>query len=235
MRSDQAWRCTYHEVMHAMGVRGHPTGKTVLSYFPWRRDAFMDLDRLMLSAWYSAAMPRSATILEALVALTNAVARQAELGIAEDQALARAQAFRLGAMRQLEALATGQGEVPSIVLRSGRSSGEHMAAAQRLATYFVGMAHLRGAVVPRDEANATPWFERAAIKGFTPAQFMFARALTQGLGVAVDKPAAHGWLGIAAKGGNTAARSELERLEKTMTLQELEAARNRPAPAAGPP
>ena len=235
MRSDQAWRCTYHEVMHAMGVRGHPTGKTVLSYFPWRRDAFMDLDRVMLAAWYSAAMPRGASILEALVALTNAVARQPDLGLPEDQALNRAQAFRAGAMKQLEALATGQGEVPSIVLRSGRSSGEHMAAAQRLAAYFVAMAHLRGAGVPRDEASATPWFERAALKGYTPAQFMYARALTQGLGVVVDKPAAHGWLGVAAKGGNTAARSELERLEKTMTAQELDAARNRPAPAADPP
>ena len=31
MRGRDAWRCAYHEAMHAMGVRGHPGGKTVLS------------------------------------------------------------------------------------------------------------------------------------------------------------------------------------------------------------
>lgn len=44
-----------------------------------------------------------------------------------------------------------------------------------------------------------------------------------------------GWLSVAAKGGNSVARSEMGRLEKSMTAQELEAARNRPAPAADPP
>src|SRR2546430_2101438 len=34
MRSHDAWRCAYHESMHVMGVRGHPAGQTVLSYFP---------------------------------------------------------------------------------------------------------------------------------------------------------------------------------------------------------
>ena len=34
MRSKDAWRCAHHEAMHVMGVRGHPSGHTVLSYFP---------------------------------------------------------------------------------------------------------------------------------------------------------------------------------------------------------
>src|SRR5687767_3818723 len=38
MRSKDAWRCAYHEAMHVMGVRGHPAGQTVLSYFPWKVD-----------------------------------------------------------------------------------------------------------------------------------------------------------------------------------------------------
>ena len=50
MRSRDVWRCAFHEVMHAMGVPGHPSGKTVLSYFPYRRDLLMDLDRLILTA-----------------------------------------------------------------------------------------------------------------------------------------------------------------------------------------
>ena len=235
MRSSDAWRCTYHEVMHAMGVRGHPTGKTVLSYFPWRRDVLMDLDKVMLAAWYSPAMPRGATILEALAALTDAVAAQPELGLPAEQAQARAKAFRDHARAQLEALALGQGEVPSIVLRSGKASGDHMAAAKRQAAYFLAMAHLRGTGVPRDVAAATPWFARAAQMGHTAGQTMFARALTMGHGVAMDLPAAHGWLTLAARGGNTAARSDLDKLEKQMTAADVEAARARPLPAADPP
>src|SRR5215212_4315382 len=44
MRSRDAWRCAYHEAMHVMGVRGHPAGQTVLSYFPFKVDALMPLD-----------------------------------------------------------------------------------------------------------------------------------------------------------------------------------------------
>ena len=31
MRSKDTWRCTFHEIMHVMGIAGHPSGKTVLS------------------------------------------------------------------------------------------------------------------------------------------------------------------------------------------------------------
>lgn len=58
MRSKDAWRCTFHEMMHVMGVPGHPSGKTVLSYFPYRRDVLMDLDQLMLAAWYHRPCPK---------------------------------------------------------------------------------------------------------------------------------------------------------------------------------
>ena len=53
MRSKDVWRCAYHEAMHVMGVRGHPAGKTVLSYFPTKVDGLLPLDKVMLRAWYS--------------------------------------------------------------------------------------------------------------------------------------------------------------------------------------
>ena len=42
--------------MHVMGVRGHPAGKTVLSYFPTKVDGLLPLDKVMLHAWYSPRM-----------------------------------------------------------------------------------------------------------------------------------------------------------------------------------
>ena len=71
MRGKDAWRCAHHEAMHVMGVRGHPAGKTVLSYFPTRVDGLMPLDRVMLRAWYSPRMAGGMTPFEALPVLAD--------------------------------------------------------------------------------------------------------------------------------------------------------------------
>jgi TPR repeat protein len=51
MRRSQVRECAFHEVMHAMGVPGHPSGKTVLSYFGWRRDVPMMVKRSGLASY----------------------------------------------------------------------------------------------------------------------------------------------------------------------------------------
>ena len=74
MRSKDAWRCAYHEAMHLMGVRGHPAGQTVLSYFPWKVDGLLPLDKVMLRAWYSPRMAGGMTPFEALPVLADELA-----------------------------------------------------------------------------------------------------------------------------------------------------------------
>lgn len=71
MRDDAAYRCNFHEMMHAMGVRGHPSGKTVLSYFRPRNDIFLSLDQTMLRTWYSPQMRAGMTPFEAISVLTE--------------------------------------------------------------------------------------------------------------------------------------------------------------------
>ena len=122
----QAFNLKRPRSMHAMGIPGHPSGKTVLSYFPYRSDVLMDLDRLMLGAWYSPEMRPGATPLEALAVLSEAVARQADLGVPAEEAAERTKAFNQRKFAQMEAFANGQGEVPDIVLRSGKASQEYM-------------------------------------------------------------------------------------------------------------
>ncbi|MGH6640824.1 MAG: tetratricopeptide repeat protein [Polaromonas sp.] len=227
MRSRDAWRCTYHEVMHAMGIRGHPSGKTVLSYFPYRRDSFMDLDRLMLRAWYSPSMRKGATPFEALVVLSRAVAGQTDLGILESEAQTRASAFRLAKFREMEALASGNGEIPAIVKRSGKTSSEHMKNAQREAGYYLGVAYLLGIIVSKDETVSSRWFKHAAEQGQTAAQVMWGRALAKGTGVEVDQQSAYAWFSQAKRGGNSVAQNDLAQLEKVMSPEDLEKARAR--------
>lgn len=229
MRSTSAWHCTFHEVMHVMGIAGHPSGKTVLSYFPYRRDTFMALDQLMIKAWYSPEMPKGATPLEALAVLSAAVARQTDLDLDMAEALKRTDAFNQRAFMQLQALALGEGEVPTIVMRSGKASQDFMVRSQPVAAHFVGLAYLRGTIVSKDAVASVVWFERAANKGHSPAQVLLARALRSGIGTEVNLLAAHAWLTAAASSGNTVARAELEALEKIMNPKELEPAQDKPA------
>jgi TPR repeat protein len=134
----------------------------------------------------------------------------------------------------MEALARGQGEVPAIVLRSGKASVSNAPAIQATYAWYVGLAYLRGAVAPKDAAVASMWFERGARQGFSPAQVMWARALRDGNGVTPDPVAAHGWFTLAATQGNGIARSELARLEAGLSAEQLEQARSRGTPLGTP-
>jgi hypothetical protein len=169
MRDHDAWRCAYHESMHVMGVRGHPAGQTVLSYFPWKIDGLLPLDRVMLRAWYSPRMAGGMTPFEALpvladelVATTPAPQRQA--------AMKARDTFYVDTIRQMHAYANGTGDVPSIVKRSGKSTPDGIRYGRAEMSYFLGVAYLEGATVPRDAAEAVKWLERAATMGNRGAQ-----------------------------------------------------------------
>ncbi len=223
MRSSDAWRCTYHEMMHAMGIVGHPSGKTVLSYFPYRRDALMDLDRLMLAAWYSPAMKLGATPLEALVVLADAVRRQPDLGVPPEQAADRVDAFLHGRLRDMEALAEGGGEIPSILLRSGKAGGASTSI-RALCAIYVGQAYAGGVIAAKDSSAASTWLQRGALQ--------LGRNLRDGAGVARDPVNAHVLLTQAANLGNADARNELAELEKTLSADQLARVRRIPPPPA---
>jgi len=168
MRGRDVWRCAHHEAMHVMGVRGHPAGRTVLSYFPVKVDGLLPLDRAMLRAWYSPRMRGGMTPFEALPVLAD------ELVAAEADKAAAAQArdrFFAAILEQSRAFATGQGDIPSVVHRSGKSTGEGMRQGRIEMSYFLGVAYLEGATVPAaDRAQAMRWFERAASAGSRRAQ-----------------------------------------------------------------
>ncbi|AMO24012.1 hypothetical protein GCM10027034_18700 [Ramlibacter solisilvae] len=169
MRDRDAWRCAHHEAMHVMGVRGHPAGQTVLSYFPWKIDGLLPLDRVMLRAWYSPRMAGGMTPFEALPVLADELV--ATVPAEQRQAAAQARdAFFANTIRQMHAYATGQGDVPAVVKRSGKSTGEGIRFGRSEMSYFLGIAYLEGATVTRDATEAVRWLERAATLGNRGAQ-----------------------------------------------------------------
>ena len=167
MRSRDAWRCAYHEAMHVMGVRGHPAGKTVLSYFPTKVDGLLPLDRVMLRAWYSPRMRPGMTPFEALPVLAEELVQSmpdpAKAGVARDRFFART-------IEQMQAFADGKGDVPMIVKRSGKSTEEGIRFGRMEMSYFLGIAYLEGATVAQDPTQAVRWLQRAANLGSRTAQ-----------------------------------------------------------------
>ncbi|MFC5498193.1 hypothetical protein ACFPOE_11670 [Caenimonas terrae] len=167
MRGRDAWRCAYHEAMHAMGLRGHPAGKTVLSYFPWRVDGLLPLDKVMLRAWYSKKMTGGMTPFEALPVLADELVAISPDKAAAEQARNRFFAATLG---QMQAYASGGGDVPVVVKRSGKSTDEGVRQGRTEMCYFLGVAYQIGATAPQDSAKAVHWLERAASAGNRGAQ-----------------------------------------------------------------
>lgn len=167
MRGKDAWRCAYHEAMHVMGVRGHPAGKTVLSYFPWKVDGLLPLDKVMLRAWYSPRMRAGATPFEALPVLAEELVQSMP---DKAQAIAARERFFQRTIGEMQAFANGQGDVPHIVKRSGKSTEDGIRNGRMEMSYFLGVAYLDGAMVGQDPAQARTWLTRAASLGSRTAQ-----------------------------------------------------------------
>jgi hypothetical protein len=172
MRGRDTQRCAYHEAMHVMGLRGHPAGKTVLSYFPQQVDVLQPLDQVMLRAWYSAAMRGGMSPFEALQVMANEwVGTQTDRVVA----LQARDRFFATTIAQMHAYAGGRGDIPAIVRRSGKATAAGIRAGREEMSYFLGLAYLEGAAMPAsDPALARHWLQQAASAGNRPAQARLA-------------------------------------------------------------
>jgi hypothetical protein len=165
MRSSQVWECVNHELMHAMGISGHPSGKTVLSYFPWRQDTLLDLDRLLLSIWYDRALTSGATPFEILWIGGQQAAKQGAIDVPAEQAEQRRRAHYAARLAEMEGFARGQGDAPTIVKRSGRASPGHIEDARQQIAYYLGLAYKNATGVAADPLAAHRWLASASRAG----------------------------------------------------------------------
>jgi hypothetical protein len=226
MRQGSVYRCALHEAMHVMGIPGHPRAGTVLSYFHQRADQLTDMDRLMLRAWYSPAMRAGMTPLEALPVLTDSVVAAAGPDNA-GPARAAQRRFHAELVRQMEAFASGDGEVPVVIKRSGTASAEMMAAGRHWMALFLGLAYARGGLVAQDHPQAVRWTERAAREGLAFAQWLAGDFAHRGFGRVADASDAYVWYSLAAAKGMTQAAQALGLVASALTPEQLEAAKQR--------
>ncbi|HVZ46064.1 MAG TPA: hypothetical protein VHA82_19810 [Ramlibacter sp.] len=167
MRSKDVRRCAYHESMHVMGVRGHPAGKTVLSYFPSKVDGLLPLDKVMLHAWYSPRMRGGMTPFEEMAVLADELVQVQPDRLEASQ---KRDKFLTKTIADMQSFADGSGDVPAIVKRSGKWTLDGIRHGRSEMSYFLGVAYLQGAGVDPDPTQAMKWLQRAASEGNRPAQ-----------------------------------------------------------------
>lgn len=229
MRDNAVYYCVLHESMHAIGISGHPTGDTVLSYFYQRSDALTDMDELMVRTWYGPEMRTLMTPFQAVVVLTDAVVKA--YGQDTQKARDAQQRFLADTLGKMEAFAGEQGEVPAILKRSGTASGEAIARGRVLMRYYLGQAYEHGEIATADLPAGTRWMARSAADGFAPAQMAMGRAYEEGVGVAFSASDAYVWYSLAAAQEMPDAAQALQRVASVMSPQEVDAAKARlPAP-----
>ncbi len=173
LRDSEARRCAYHESMHIMGVRGHPEGNTVLSYFTDHTESLLPLDRAMLRAWYSPRTRPGMTPFELLPVLADQL-----VAILPDKAQARQSRDRFfeRTIEQMQAFADGRGDVPMIVKRSGKATADGIRFGRMEMSYFLGVAYQEGTTVHQDPTQAARWLQRAASLGSRTAQVRLGAA-----------------------------------------------------------
>jgi hypothetical protein len=167
MRDSDAWRCSYHESMHVMGVRGHPEGDTVLSYFTSHVQSLLPLDKAMLHAWYSPRTRAGMTPFEFLPILADEL-----VAISPNRMLAKRERdqYLEHTVGDMQAFAEGRGDIPMIVKACGKATADGIRYGRMEMSYFLGVAYQQGTSVAKDAGQAGLWLERAASMGSRSAQ-----------------------------------------------------------------
>ena len=169
-RPQDVYKCSYHEAMHAMGIVGHPRGRTVLSYWRTTNDALGEDDAVLLKGWYSPRMKPGFTAFEALVVLTDEALKASKQAIQEGNAMVAREAFLAEKLKEMERYAEGDGEVPLILIRTGKTSPKAIADGKILMAYYLASAHREGIGTPKDNKQFIRWLEIAAKGGNAEAK-----------------------------------------------------------------
>lgn len=172
-----AYRCALHELMHAFGFPGHPQGDTVLSYFEGNFSSLKPMDVFLLQAWYSDAVKPGES---PFLTVNNLILLWVQKKVAVDQqpqALESQKRWYLSMLKSMNDFASGHGEPPTILYRSGRLNDDGIKRGRANIQGMLGAAYLNGWAVEKDSAKAAKLLLTAAQAGNDGAAGIIARRL----------------------------------------------------------
>ena len=91
--------------------------------------------------------------------------------------------------------------------------------------YNLGMSYAKGHGVLQDSKEAVKWYRLAAEQGLAEAQYIMGLMHDKGKGVPQDYVLAHMWWNIAGSNGDKNAVTSKNTVEKDMTPQQIEKAK----------
>jgi hypothetical protein len=136
-------QCALHEIMHVMGIVGHPNGQTQLSYSPKQKNTFTELDQLLLRTWYSDQVRPGMNPFETITALSE---QWMLLNLDQTN---QAQTIRSAFLQQVFDDAIRYAEQS----RAGNGRG--------LVSQYVAYAFAHGVIANKDPVKAQRWAEQA--------------------------------------------------------------------------
>lgn len=219
--------CMHHELMHALGVPGHPSGKSILSYFPWRQDQLAEFDKRLLKVWYSPKIHSGQLVFEVIGPMTKALAANWEDGTWDKYRSLESKRIKFihEIIREMADFANGRGEIPTILRRSGMTSSDAIIAAKSEIAYNLGSAYQSGELVISDIENTIKWYELAASQKHVMAHihlyYLYANE-----GVPTEDPVkAFQWLTLLSRQIDTPQVQEaLQKHRQLLTAEQVEQA-----------
>lgn len=224
MRDRDAYGCMLHEMMHAMGVSGHPSGDTVLTYFNGRGDKFLPFDEFLLKTWYSPKIFAGMLPFNALDVLTQAWTDTFRPSRPDADEVRHN--FLNRVIKDMQKFAIGNGEPPLILIRSGTLSGATVELAKKQMSQFLGTAYLLGTAVTKDLKEAEHWYNQGAAQGEPGCMLMLGLLFEQRALVGTSLERAYFWYTLAETykhPAGTVARSRLVAKLSPMAINRLDA------------
>jgi hypothetical protein len=200
MSEQYAWRCSLHELMHAMGLSGHPMGDTVLTYFGASRSELHEIDRFVLKHWNSDLITPGRNVFQVMQLLMEQwiaekvpSAQQAQAKELQKQWFEKTFA-QMDSFADAETGGDGKGEPPRILYRSGRLSADGLSRSRLVIQGILGFAHLQGYGTSKNPARAKVLLLRGAQSGAVGATIALANALASDKFDGLDMKSACDWL-----------------------------------------
>lgn len=189
MSEQYAYRCVLHELMHAMGFPGHPSGDSVLSYFEGNRLSLKPIDKFLLKAWHTDAIQPEMRAFTVSRTLNRLWIDQNVPDAERTRAREFEERWFKSTVASLEAYAFGKGEPPKILYRSGRLSPAGMQVGLIGAQITLADAYFDGlAGEPNVEKSAQLWLLAAKLKSRFAANEIAFRLFAGSIPHLVAKP-----------------------------------------------
>lgn len=180
LSEQQAYRCTLHEMMHVMGLSGHPVGSTVLTYFGGNRLKLSEIDLFILKYWHTDLISPGMNIFSVVKTLNQQWIREKVPAQELSAAIESERIWFAKTITQMNTFADnidGKGEPPQILYRSGRLSDAGLKSSQLFIQGMLGVAYLEGYGAEKDPVRASGLLLRGSEGGSAGAISALVRGL----------------------------------------------------------